>query len=314
MTSTRIRLFYSIPEYFPPWRLDVSHLFGEQLTHKGFDITWSTWRDKPGLCRTELWHGQNVLLPASLGRKRSSTRLISRLLHTICEIPCFFRLITGKPFDFIQARDLRYLAAFMGWLVARLQGTKFTYWLSYPFPEHYLEWSRNSHGFARLIRGAQGAASFWFVYKWLMHRADHIFVQSEQMKQDVASYGVSIDKMTSVPMGVPPSLLNWIDHNPTDIVPGRIVYVGTMASVRKLETLIESFAMVASKNLIATLVMVGDGDLPSERIFAIWGSGSCSIHRICPDGGSLAFSGFSASVRLTLFSNFCTAFDLTNKT
>lgn len=263
----KIKFFYGVPEYFPAWRLDVSHLFGEQLSKRGLDISWCMWRDTKGPYEVlDSQNGQEINLPLSFGRNRLWNRILNRFSYVLCELPLFAKMVMVK-YDVIQARDLRYSMALLGLVAARLTGAKFTYWLSYPFPEHYLEMSSNKRGLARLIRLAQGTISFWFVYKWLMHRADHVFVQSEQMKEDVANYGVTRQKMTSVPMGVPPALLRWKQNNSNSIVAGRIVYVGTLASIRKLEMLIEAFSYIVKKNDTATLVMVGDGDVPSEKEF-----------------------------------------------
>ena len=267
MKPPHIKIIYVIWDYFPPWRLDVGHLFGDQLPRLGATVTWSMWRDKPGPCQSCVWQGQRVLLPMSVGRSGRGARIISRLTHSVCDVLLFFRMLFGERYDIVQVRDVRYMAAFFGWLVARIRGSKFTYWLSYPSPEHCLELARGSHGLLRVLRWLQGTTSYWFVYKWLMHRADHVFVQSEQMKRDVSAYGVPMDKMTAVPMGVPPALLDWQASNPTEVVPGRVVYVGTMARVRGLETLIEAFAQVVAQRPDASLIMVGDGDLPSERAF-----------------------------------------------
>jgi glycosyltransferase involved in cell wall biosynthesis len=286
MNTSQIKISYAVPEYFPPWRLDVGYLFGDQLSDLGATVTWSMWRDKPGLCAPCDWQGQRVVLPLSAGRSSRAARIVSRLTHDACEIPLFVRLLFGERNDIIQARDVRYVAALLGLVAARIRGVKFTYWLSYPFPEHYLEWSRKSSGLSRFIRWLQGTTSFWFVYKWLMHRADHVFVQSEQMLRDVAGYGVPADKMTPVPMGVPPALLDWLASNPTEVVAGRVVYVGTMARVRRLETLIEAFAQVAAKRPDASLIMVGDGDLPSERAFLEQEAARLGI------AGQVRFTGF----------------------
>lgn len=267
MKPPHIKIIYVIWDYFPPWRLDVGHLFGDQLPRLGATVTWNMWRDKPGPCQSCVWQGQRVLLPMSVGRGGRGARIISRLTHSVCDVLLFFRMLFGERYDIVQVRDVRYMAAFFGWLAARIRGSQFTYWLSYPSPEHCLELARGSHGLSRVVRRLQGTTSFWFVYKWLMHRADHVFVQSEQMKRDVSAYGVPMEKMTAVPMGVPPSLLDWQASNPTEVVPGRVVYVGTMARVRRLETLIEAFAQVVAQRPDASLIMVGDGDLPTERTF-----------------------------------------------
>lgn len=262
-----IDLFYSVPEFLPPWRLDVGHLFGEQLRGRGIAVTWSMWRQEAGPCARVGWDGQEVFVPRSFGRDGLVGRLLSRVARAACEIPLFFRLLFGRRHTVIQARDVRYLFALLGWLAARLRGAKFVYWLSYPFPEHYLDWAARSRGLGRLARLLEGRLTFWFLYRWLLHRADHVFVQSEQMKKDVASYGVPVAKMTPVPMGVPPRLLEWRRKNEVELVPGRIVYVGTLARVRRLETIVEAFAAVAAKRPEATLVIVGDGDLPGEKAF-----------------------------------------------
>lgn len=242
----------------------MGHLFGEQLSSRGFAIDWSMWRDKAGMCETVHWQHMKVGLPAALGKEDSIKRLATRLLRSVCDGLVFIRMLTGG-YDIIQARDLRYLAALFGWLAARVTGARFIFWLSYPFPEHYLEWAQSSRGIRRWIRAAQGRLSFWFVYKWLMHRADHVFVQSDQMQRDVSGYGVPFEKMTVVPMGVPPKLLAWRDNKSVPTVPGRVVYVGTMARVRRLETLIQAFALVAAHVPNSEFVMVGEGDSPNER-------------------------------------------------
>ena len=263
----RIRLFYAVPDFFPGWRLDVGHLFGEQLAERGLDITWAMWRDKAGpFARTEL-HGQRVFLPRAFGKNGTVRRLLTGLARILFDTTLLLELLAGRRFDIIQVRDRRYLIAFLAWLAARLRGARFTYWLSYPFPEHYLELSRTGHGIKRAFQWLQGITSFWFVYRWLVHRADHIFVQSEQMKRDLAAYGAQVEKMTPVPMGVPPALLEWSSRERAVTVPGRIVYMGTLARVRRLETLIEAFVRVAACAPNAALVIVGQGDTPSDRAF-----------------------------------------------
>lgn len=265
--TNQVDLFYAVPEFLPPWRLDVGHLFGEQLRGRGVAVTWSMWRQEAGPCAQTTWQGQAVFVPRSFGRDGLGRRMLTRIARAVCEMPLFFRLLFGRRYAVIQARDVRYLFALLGWLAARLRGAKFVYWLSYPFPEHYLDWAARSRGPGRLARMLEGRLTFWFLYRWLLHRADHVFVQSEQMKKDVASYGVPEAKMTPVPMGVPPRLLEWTRSNAVAVVPGRIVYVGTLARVRRLETIVEAFAAVAAARPDATLVIVGDGDLPGERAF-----------------------------------------------
>ena len=66
-------------------------------------------------------------------------------------------------------------------------------------------------------------------------------------------------------MGVPLRMLSWARTQRTAVVPGRIVYIGTLGAVRRLQVLIESFVLVAARDPQATLVVVGEGDFPHER-------------------------------------------------
>lgn len=266
-SSYKIDLFFAVPEFLPPWRLDVGHLFGEQLRARGVEVTWCMWRQEAGPCARSSWREQEVFVPRSFGKNGLGRRALTRIARAACEMPMFLRLLFGRRHQVIQARDVRYLFAFLGYLAARLRGAKFVYWLSYPFPEHYLDWAARSRGLGRLVRTLEGRLTYWFLYRWLLPRADHVFVQSAQMKRDVASYGVPEAKMTPVPMGVPPRLLDWARENRVSVVPGRIVYVGTLARVRRLEAIVEAFAAVAAARPDASLLIVGDGDLPGERIF-----------------------------------------------
>jgi glycosyltransferase involved in cell wall biosynthesis len=48
-------------------------------------------------------------------------------------------------------------------------------------------------------------------------------------------------------------------------VPGRVLYVGTLSVVRKLDVILRAFADVRRRYPEATLMMVGEGDFPHER-------------------------------------------------
>jgi glycosyltransferase involved in cell wall biosynthesis len=98
-----------------------------------------------------------------------------------------------------------------------------------------------------------------------MPLARHSFVQSEQMLRDIAAYGVTAARMTAVPMGVPERLLDWACTHAAEVIPGRVAYLGTFAAVRRLEMLIEAFALLRKYQPHATMVMVGEGDFPRER-------------------------------------------------
>jgi len=66
-------------------------------------------------------------------------------------------------------------------------------------------------------------------------------------------------------MGVPSALLDWTAKHPAEIVKGRVIYTGTFVKERKLEVLIEAFAVVKQQVPHAELWLVGDGTVPEER-------------------------------------------------
>lgn len=260
-----IRIFYFIADTYPAWRFDVIELFSVELPSKGVEVTWSMRRGNPGRCELVEQNGQRVYLPASFGRKSLPARIGNRLLEAVSEFGLFFRLLFGPGYDIIQVRDDRYLAGFWAWLAARLTGAKFVYWVSFPFPENDLEKAKRSNGLKRLFLSARGAVTGWWLYRFMLNRADHAFVQSEAMQQEIANQGVPMSRMTPVPMAIPERLLQRAVEHQGKVVAGRIAYIGTLAAVRRLEILIDAFALVLQNHPGAELYMVGDGDVPGER-------------------------------------------------
>lgn len=261
-----IRLFYAVGDFFRPWRLDVDELFSTQLPAKGVELTWAIRRGAAGPCGVEDYNGQPAWLPWRVGLKGTIGKALDKLLQYACELIFFFRLLFGPSFDIVQARDRRYAFAFFLVLVAKLRGWRFVYWSSYPFPESTREAALSRSGVRRWLFLVLHWLEWRYVYGFLMRVADHVFVQSEQMRCDIAAYGIPLEKMTPVPMGVPPELMNWRKHHPdVETVAGRVVYVGTLVRVRRLETMIESFALVHRQVPHSRFVIVGDGVKPAER-------------------------------------------------
>lgn len=215
--------------------------------------------------RTVDMHGQSAFLPLSLGKGNAVAKVLNRILEPVSELLIFLRLLFGTGYDIIQVRDDRYSAAIFALLAARLRGARFTYWLSFPFPEHDLDMAAQSRGARRWYLRLRGTLAGWWLYGFVLKRADHAFVQSARMRDNLVTRGIPTERMTPVPMGVPSRLLDWAARPAVAELPGQIVYLGTLAASRHLETLIEAFAIVRQRYSEATLLMVGDGDFPHER-------------------------------------------------
>lgn len=265
MQKSPMRLFYFIADPFPAWRVDLVELFSVQLRSRGVDTVWSTRRNDAGWLGMADMHGQTAILPISLGKNSAAAKILNRFLEPLSELLIFLRLVFGKRYDIIQVRDDRYSAAFFALLAARIRRARFTYWLSFPFPEHDLAMATESAGARKAFLQLRGRFARWWLYRFIMPAADHVFVQSPKMRENIARMGVAEEKMTPVPMGIPPRLLDWLKTAQGVVVPGRILYLGTLAASRKLETLVEAFALVREHFPHATLMFVGDGDFPHER-------------------------------------------------
>ena len=261
-----MQIFYFVTDTFPAWRVDLIELFGRQLQRLGISTTWQMRRRDRGWCDQATQEQQKVYLPPAWPGHGALSAVVRRLGEWFCEAGIFLRLVFGRRYDIIQVRDDRYTAALLAWLAARLRGAKFTYWVSFPFPENDLEMAERTHGIRRLFLKFRGRISFWWLYLVMLPKADHVFVQSEQMKADMAAYGLAPEKMTPVPMGVADTLLQFNQWRATESIPGKIVYLGTLTETRRLDTIIRAFAQITDTFAHAQLVMVGEGVHPHERL------------------------------------------------
>lgn len=255
-----MRLYYSIVDPYPAYRSDIAELFGVELSKLGLETEWfmASGRDKPP--SAPAYRHQKVNSPMDLFPVANA---LGRLGYWLADLFFMSRQMI-HPADAIQCRD-KYLVSLLAIVVARLRGVPFFYWSSYPFPEHDRLAAQTKTGCRRWAGRAKASIRFFLLYKLVCRFADHVFVQSQRMKEDIHRYGVPLPRMTPVPMGVSARMTDWIAVHPVSIVPMRIVYLGTLASVRRLDMLLDAFVLVRQKFPKAQLMFVGDGDHPSER-------------------------------------------------
>lgn len=258
-----MRIYYSISDNFPAFRVDISELFGIELAKLGLDVEWFMMGAANG--RPLVYgDGQPVHLPLQVAGRWPLAGVLNRLLAWGTDAAGVVRAAWRRDIDAVQCRD-KFFVALVAAIACRLSGKPFFYWCSYPYPEHHQLEGRQRGGLRGWLQRFKGGLEFWLLYRLIMPLARHVFVQSDQMQRDIHATGLPLAKMTPVPMGVPVRVLDRARKQATAVVPGRIVYVGTLGAVRRLEVLIESFALVASHDPQASLVIVGDGDFPHER-------------------------------------------------
>jgi glycosyltransferase involved in cell wall biosynthesis len=264
-------MLFFVRERFPTFRVDVSVLFGAELLGRGHEIDFVMQAATAGeaVGRTR-WQNRTVWVGKKEDRKGFIFRIKDHALAVWHDLSCL-RYVSPVHYDAVQVKDKFFVAPII-YLVAKARRLKFFYWLSFPLPDAQLVRARDPRTRFRRLIGLRGRMSRWLLYKWLLPRADHVFVQSERMKADVAQKGVPVRQITAVPMGVPSGELNDIEDAdrpwPRDgIGPLRLVYLGTLARTRGLEILIDMLLALRDARISVHLVMVGDGNEPQDRGF-----------------------------------------------
>lgn len=260
-----MRLLLVIRETFPTFRADVADLFGTWLPRLGVASTLvASPAADPGRAPAA-WGGGEVLLH----RPRSSraTRVLCSLVH---DLVCVAR--RGRGHDAVIVRD-KILSAALILPLARLLGAPLFYWMSFPYPDDDLVRARlhgPSLGPARwLYTLLRGICTRWLLYRWVLPRCDHAFVQSERMRDDLVGLGLAAKKLTPAPMGVDLERLEAarqsVSRKAAPDGAGSLVYLGALDAVRRPEFLLEVLAVVRRRRPGATLRLVGDAPDPADR-------------------------------------------------
>jgi glycosyltransferase involved in cell wall biosynthesis len=252
-----IRILFLTAETCPTFRADVNALFGKYLPRYGIqtDIVAGI---TPAHIGEVTWGGGKTFLCDVSGWKPK--KYLKILLHGIRI------LLEARPRDYhaIQVRDMPVLAL-IGLAIARLKGLRFFYWMSFPIPEGQIELARErrfSAGIMKFIfpwlRGRVGRS---LLNRFVLPRADFIFVQTDHMKASLVAHGLDALKMKSVPMGADIEAMRLDAPHPSFLqFEGRrvLIYLGTMDRQRRIEILLEMLALVKERVSNVLLVMVGD--------------------------------------------------------
>ncbi len=261
-----MRLLFLTAETCPTYRADVAALFGKYLPRHGVlsDIVAGRAPDDSGV---EWGGGETYLCDISGGQAKKH---IKTLLHGIKHL----FMADRSRYQAIQVRDMPVLAA-IGLLAARIKRLPFYYWMSYPMPEGQIDLARQRGLSAGLMKflfpWVSGRVGRFLLYKMVLPRADHVFVQSERMKTDMLARGIRPAKMTPVPMGVDMENVRLEDIPASDDprLKGRrvLVYLGTLDRPRRIEVLFEMLALVRRQVPEAILILVGD---TTEDVHRAW--------------------------------------------
>lgn len=252
--TENVRLLYLIHEPWPTFRNDVAVLFGKSLPKLGLRSDLVTDRGEGD----ETWRGGRALLFRA-PRWRALWHL-SKVWHNMRA------LVAAKPADYdaIQVRDMP-VSALLGLAAARLKGLAFFYWMSFPKSESHVLRARSRGPRAGLrywFPLLQGHLGCWLLYRIVLPRADHVFVQSRRMLENLAERGVPVEAMTPVPMGVDTDAATAEAVPPAEdprLANKRVaVYLGTLDRERGIELLLETLALARKEEPELLLVLAGD--------------------------------------------------------
>lgn len=261
------RLLTVCSDKYPPKRVDVSVLFGEELAGRGHSIDWIMQSENSCTKAYVIpWASGKVWVgPTDLGTSLLS-RVRKHLLGIAHDLRLFALARTGD-YELIAVKD-KFIAGIFAVIAARVFRKGFVYWLSYPFPEASLRGARDGTARYPILYWIRGVAFEVILYRILLPAADHIFVQSEQMRRNVARKGAFASKTTAVPMGV--RFDSFAPLPPGDrhvIPPGErcFLYLGALDNVRRLGFIIRVLAMVRKALPDVTLYLVGSADDPRDE-------------------------------------------------
>ena len=271
-------IVYIVRDPLPPLRADLATLFGAEMPRHGVWTELVGQGGSPGGgFAAGPWRAGGMHIVGSLRSRFAS--LFSPLWDVLGLLRAWRR---ARP-DCIQVRD-KVASALLGLLAARLLGIPFVYWMSFPIVEGF-EARRDA---LRGRRGPPWLRLYWLNLRWLGHAlraaasrgvvyrvvlpaAEHVFVQSEAMRDWLAGRGIAPGRMTPVPMGVDAALFdrNTIAPSLDPRLAGRriVLYLGRVAQSRQSDFLLELVLLLRREMPEVLLVIAGDAPSSDEMVW-----------------------------------------------
>lgn len=261
------RLLIVARDKYPAFRVDITQLFSHYLA-KDFQIDWVMRDSLGGTTRIEGTAREKVYVIGGRGIKGLWAQL---KVHKAA----FKRILSGS-YEIVQCRDA-FQVAWLYALVARIAGVPFTYWMSYPIELGYLDRARRElqkkNFFSSAIRGLIGLAGRITLYGCTLPLAQHIFVQSDEMKKYVARSTVPETKITPVPMGIDTSRFKQSTTLPSDdpryLERFVVLYSGTLDLSRRMEVPAEGVARFCESKLQAVFSVIGQSSQEEKEAILI---------------------------------------------
>ena len=158
------------------------------------------------------------------------------------------RILKPPEYSCILVKD-KFISSLMAIASSELCGTNFIYWLSFPFPEDWLFQAQEGIARSPFFYRIRGNLSSFILYKIILRFCDHAFVQTEEMRKNIARKGIPKEKMTAVPMAVSVKDIPFFGYDLQQSYKQKnaVVYIGTLQRNRKMDFLLKSFKKVLKK-------------------------------------------------------------------
>ena len=265
-----MKMLFLSRDTFPPNRVDVSVLFGKELVGRGYDIDWVLQaEDTSTTSGLRDWYAGRVWVgPTDLGCSVTA-RIRKHWLGMFHDARMLVTRVRRGKYDVVQVKD-KFIIAILAMLVAKLSGTKFVFWLSFPFHEEYLYKARQPGARYPAFYYARGEVFRWILRTLLLPYSSHVFVQSAQMKSDLlAESRVDPSRLTPVPMGVDAEQLDGVIPVERMGSDKWLVYLGALDKERNLDFLLDVVKEVSIQEPRVRLYLVGGSVSPDDEVFLL---------------------------------------------
>lgn len=265
----RLRILFVTSDTFPPFRPAAKAIFSEELARRGHEIDWLMQAQSPSTpAGPQAFASGVAYLAGTDGGESRFRRIRKNWLNLRNDLRVFGQVRRGN-YSLVQVKD-KYIGALLAIAAAKLCGVPVYYWLAYPHADASLYAAKEGVARYRLVWFARGVLQKFLLLKIIIPASRHVFVQSEQMREDLAAEGAPFEKMTPVP-----SSLNLADlaaagtgtaERVTKPAGERwLVYLGTLIRERKLDFLLRVLVEVHRSVPAAKLLLVGSGEQPEDE-------------------------------------------------
>jgi glycosyltransferase involved in cell wall biosynthesis len=255
-------ILFIVRDPLPPIRADVLTLFGTEMPRYGVNTELV---GQGGTDATSPWPAGGMHVVGSLKSRFAS------VCSPVWDFLGLLRALRGRRADCIQVRD-KIASGLLGRVVAGVLRVPFVYWMSFPIVEGFEvrrdEIGRGGRGLKWAAHALRAWASRLVIYRMVLPRARHIFVQSDAMADWLAAKGFDRSRMTAVPMGVDADLFDRSRIEPVDDkrLDGRrvVLYLGRIAQARRSEFLLDVAEQLRVDMPDVLLVIAGDAPSDDE--------------------------------------------------